>query len=390
MKESINITLSQDEESLRFEENLDEQAKQKIEKYKNVRFMHPTLSNTMSEVLKKYHAMEKGDFLFIAGSTGVGKSILGEQLKLHLLSQEIDLMKSDRNYQPVVYQNAYQSDSSNFDFKLFYENVSKKIGDILPNEKQRIEYRQDGSIDISSLKKKKNTAREMRLDIEEGFLRRGTHTFFIDEIQHMLAMRSHEKIKDRMDFIKSFTESANVKIIMIGTYEALQMSGLSAQLGRRNLFVDFPRYKCETKEQLEEWIKVVWECQRRLPLKDKECLVPHYKMLFRFSCGCTGILKKWINLALTDALASSLETITEEILLANRAPINTLDKIASEICEGEKKLMLQNADKLNALYDNANMDFPPHEKEKQSKPRNKQAEGLKPGEQKPKLMKTGR
>jgi len=391
--DSVVASIKKDIESKLLDvlDELSAEDKQKVDEFKDVRFLHPQLSSSFKELLEAYNCMEPGDFILVAGSTGVGKSALAEQFKLHLQKNELEKMEADLNYNPVVYQNAYQSESGSFDFKLFYENISVATGDILINEKQLVEFLPSGAVDVEAFRKKNKTVRQMRKSVENSFERRETHTLLIDEIQHMLSLNGADQLKDRMDFIKSFTESAQVRIIMFGNYDALKMSSLSAQLGRRENLIDFPRYKCLTEQELEDWVNVVWNCQKHLPLKYNDTLVNHYKYLLQYSCGCTGILKKWLNRALIKTLSQGKQEITKSILEATRLPDKKLSQIAREIAIGEKKLEMTGVDEVTELFKGACVDFLSDDCEEEQEPaKPKKKTKKKPGEQNPKRHKVGR
>jgi hypothetical protein len=143
---------------------------------------------------------------------------------------------------------------------------------------------------------------------------------------------------DQMDCLKSLASLTSTVHVLVGTYELLGLTNLSAQLSRRSLDIHFPRYRADCAQEVEIFKRVIMTFQSHLPLLEEPDLVSHYPYLYERSAGCVGILKNWLNRALTVALYGEHKTLTLAHLEQTAEPIRKLLRLAREIKEGETAL----------------------------------------------------
>src|SRR5207302_457486 len=126
--------------------------------------------------------------------------------------------------------------------------------------------------------------------------------------------------------------------VLVGTYELLGLTNLSAQLSRRSIEIHFGRYRAELHDDRLAFKSVVLTFQRHLPVAEEPDLVGAWDALYEGSLGCVGVLKNWLNRALADALAHGAVTLTRRHLDRQALPTRTLLNLAREIAEGEAAL----------------------------------------------------
>jgi hypothetical protein len=126
--------------------------------------------------------------------------------------------------------------------------------------------------------------------------------------------------------------------VLVGTYELLGLTNLSAQLSRRSVEIHFGRYRAESDKDRLAFKSVVLTFQRHLPVAEEPDLVGSWEALYEGSLGCIGVLKNWLNRALADTLAHEAVTLTRRHLDRQALPTRTLLNLAREIAEGEAAL----------------------------------------------------
>ncbi len=162
--------------------------------------------------------------------------------------------------------------------------------------------------------------------------------FIIDEAQHLNRIGSGKLLTDQMNTIKSIAEETGAIHVLIGTYDLLRLTGLSAQLCRRSAQVHFSRYSNFDDDDRDAFASVLETFQRHLPLALAPDLLRFEGYLYEKTLGCVGVLKTLLNDALSKALLLDAETITEEILKECAPPLRDLIEMSSEIAEGERTL----------------------------------------------------
>jgi hypothetical protein len=163
--------------------------------------------------------------------------------------------------------------------------------------------------------------------------------FIVDEAQHLKKVSGGRRLLDQMDCLKSLANLTQTVHVLVGTYELLGLTHLSAQLSRRSLDIHFPRYRPDDPAEVEAFQSVILTFQRYLPLKHEPDLIKHADYLYEGSVGCVGILKNWLNRALGLALATEQSTLTLAHLERTAEPMRKLLRLAREIKEGETALL---------------------------------------------------
>jgi hypothetical protein len=126
--------------------------------------------------------------------------------------------------------------------------------------------------------------------------------------------------------------------VLIGTYDLLDLTGLSAQLCRRTVQIHFSRYNNFDDDDRDAFASVLETFQLHLPLAQTPNLLRFEDFLYEKTFGCVGVLKTLLNDAYSKALRLDAETITEEMLKESAPLTRDLIKMSSEIAEGENTL----------------------------------------------------
>jgi hypothetical protein len=174
--------------------------------------------------------------------------------------------------------------------------------------------------------------------LEQCLRQRRVAVCLIDEAQHLKRLASGRRLLDQMDTLKSLAATTGTMHVLIGTYELLGLTNLSAQLSRRSVEVHFGRYRAAVDKDRVAFKSVLLTFQRHLPVSEEPDLVGLWERLYEGSLGCVGVLKSWLNRALAYAIAHEATTITLGHLDRQALPTRTLLNLAREITEGEAVL----------------------------------------------------
>ncbi len=210
------------------------------------------------------------------------------------------------------------------------------------------------------------TTSDLRRVLEKCFQHRRPRAFFVDEAQHIKKMASGRRILDQMDTLKSLANMTTTVHVLLGTYELLGLMDLNAQLARRSLTIQFPRYYVD---DWKEFTKLLRTFQRHLPFPEEPDLESHADYFYEQCLGCTGMLKTLLNKAAGTALEQGESTLTLEHCKQHAEPPQKLKNMLREIREGEEKLENQKDERYRqelrtmlGLESSALSEKPPEEK----------------------------
>jgi hypothetical protein len=165
---------------------------------------------------------------------------------------------------------------------------------------------------------------------------RRVNVLFYDDAQHFQMVTKAQRLQDQMDNLKWMADVTGTKIVLVGTYDLLNLIDLSGQLARRSASVHFARYHADEPEEFKQFASVVYAFQRHLPLAEEPNLVDRCDYLYDRCLGCIGLLKDWLRRALAQALNQGEETLTEKRLEAG-VDVRKLVAVAKEAVAGEKR-----------------------------------------------------
>lgn len=303
--------------------------------FKNKVIGHDRLLEVDDEILQAIHYPSGISLILVYGPTGVGKSTLRMRLGQKLLAMERDAMVRDPGYLPVAWMDALAA-SRSYDWREHFARALSGAREPL------IDYKTDYSSQMAHKQEQVKHAERSELALRRSFVSCAHHrrmkVFIVDEAQHLNRIGSGKLLIDQMNTIKSVAEETGAIHVLIGTYDLLGLTGLSAQLCRRSAQIHFSRYSNFDDDDRDAFASVLETFQWHLPLAQAPDLLRFEGYLYEKTLGCVGVLKTLLNDALSKALRLDAETITEEILKECAPPLRDLIEMSSEIAEGERAL----------------------------------------------------
>lgn len=301
--------------------------------------MHTRLQRVHTQVMHAIHHPSGSSIILVYGPTGAGKTTLCTGIEKMLIEEAGPEMKERPDLIPVVRVDAVAPESGSFSWADFYERLLLALGE--PMIPDKIDYRtREVARDSSGrLKPRRNRARteDLRWAVEQCLKRRGP-VVLVDEAQHLRKMAGVKQYLQQMDVIKSLSTNSETLWLLVGTYELLDLTDLSAQLSRRSVDIDFSRYRYDVERDLKAFKSVLLTFQRHLPLPVEPNLVKRYRYFYENCLGCIGVLKSWLNRALAAALEHGEETLTDDLLAEHALPERKLVSMVREISDGERRL----------------------------------------------------
>jgi len=301
---------------------------------------HPHLKQAHEQLWRAIHQPGGASLIFVFGPTGVGKTTLRCRLEQQLWEAGQAEIEKDPGHIPVVGLEAAVADADGFRWRDYYKRALAALDEPMINHKVLLDPVPQGRTGLTGGGYRVTS--ELRWALEQALRYRRPTAFIVDEAQHFKRIVGGRRLRDQMDTLKSLANLTTTTHVMIGTYELLGFSQLSAQLDRRSCEIHFPRYHIDIPEEMLAFKRVLLTFQRHLPLTGEPDLVSQAEYFYESSVGCVGVLKDWLTRALAATLEDGKETLTKTILEQQSLPSRKLLRMAREIREGEEMLAANN------------------------------------------------
>lgn len=306
----------------------------KLDAFVGRRIAHPMMKRSLDKLLAMIRNPAGTEIALLCGPTGVGKTTLLNILVAELHRAELEAMKADPGYVPVVSVKAPAPKGANFSWKDFGIRVMDALEEPLMEHKV-------APLQINGIKNARGNHNTLNADevfrVTEQSLRfRKTKLLMVDEAQHMHHVTSGRRLLDQLDVLKSLSNGGSPIILLTGTYDLLNMFELNGQLLRRTTIINFPRYRYEGTE-FQEFLVALKAFQSRLQTDKPTDLIQHAEFLYERCLGLVGILKNHLERALRRSLDRGAACVELEDLNETATDLSSLDQIYREIKDGEKK-----------------------------------------------------
>ncbi|KOP79917.1 TniB family NTP-binding protein [Cytobacillus solani] len=366
---------------------------ERINFFKEYTIQHPRFTEVKSEVIKEINSSDY-NIIMVIGPSRIGKSRMVMELISEFLKSMEEEIILNPGIIPISGMELPNPDLSRFNWKDFYFRVLTALKEPLLNEKIDITNEIIRKEPKKYLKPfRKDTAPELRISLESAFRNRQTRAFLIDEAQHFFKVGGgSDALNVQFNSIKSLSNMTSSKFVMFGTYDLNQVINLDGQLTSRVKEVHFPRYDVRIREDAKYFKSVVYSLQKVIPLEEEPNFLDHTQYLYNFSIGCIGLLKQWLERALSDALNAGDKTITIEHLERNSLNQKKVLTLAKEAIRGEGDFLEKEEDKKELqeiLYGSATISGSQEKENGKSTSSKGERKRSKPGQRNPHRDKVG-
>lgn len=306
--------------------------------FKAKKIGHPSLMDAHESVLSMLRGKAGPEILIVTGPSGVGKSTLLEKLEETLLAENAEQMQLENDFLPVIRLDANAPHQKNFSWKDFYTRLLMKMDETSVQYKLPFGYSMYDLIDMPrDLITRKATSDALQRCVENCLHYRKTRVLLIDEASVMLLKSKGTQPMHLFEAIKSLSINSGAKIVLVGTYQLLEIMEQSAQLIRRSRVVHMARYSNGFKEDREIFANILRSFQAQMPIKNPPDLVKHVEAFYLKCAGCVGILHSLLLAWLEHALKTG-ETSIEEVFLDSLISNFSVKQVLEEAFAGELKL----------------------------------------------------
>ena len=292
---------------------------------------HIKLERVAKDLLRLLCPHNEIGILSLVGATGVGKTTLVVHLINSIIYESKDANDSDSI--PLIYIAIAANGEKSISWTTIYEKILNKANEILIEKKQSSV--NDGKV-MSINPRRFKTLAALRESVESMLTNRKVQLLVLDEAVHLLRFGSYSAI---MDTIKSLCDQSQTKILMIGSFDLIDLATDYAQVARRSEILHFERYYKDRNSDRRQFKILVAKLQKCWPCIEVPNFVAISNELLDVSLGCVGLLKALMLGALSQQLANNGKWHVRMLSKAAKS-VKALEKIRIEIENGEKKALV--------------------------------------------------
>jgi hypothetical protein len=332
---------------------------------KDVPLAHHNFTKAVEEAEMLLFTAQPGEMLFIHGPTRVGKTYLSKELASRIYGSPNPL-SDDVPFATVTAANA--STAGSFSTRAFTRSALTAVRHPMYSN-SRIE--KTVAKFLSSLQRA--TEDEMRDQLVLAMQSRHTEILFLDEMQNTRFVKGGPTAASWfIDSLKCAAYDTSSKIVIIGTYELLPIRDLCSQVIGRSDTVHFPRYKCETLEDVCFWEQTLETYSKNIVFRrDSGSLRDWSERIHQLTFGCFGLLNKLLRSAIAySKLTDCSYFALEHVELAKKDP-REWDAVWRSIEFGEKYLADPESIDLEGLLGNLHKKKTPKKQSEGSKSKGK-------------------
>lgn len=295
------------------------------------RIEHAHFIRAVDELFNAMASVRPGEVVAAAGPSRVGKSLAVAEALKRICGTSAEPGSSQFPY--VLVEAGNTSDGGAFSTKAFMWDACKAIqhpiyGSPMPNDP-------DGN--KLHMRIHRTPESVLRSGFEHATSAMGTQFFVIDEAQHFRYVAGRGRAEAFLNSLKCLANKTGMVLVLVGSYELLDMLCLAPHMIGRQVTVEFPRYRNNLPHDRKAFKGVLAAWSQLLPFEQPDTSLLTWKdFLYDQTFGCVGLLSIWLRAALASAISANEPTFTLAALHRTRMPFGLKEAIAREITRGEQ------------------------------------------------------
>jgi len=277
--------------------------------------------------------------LVVLGGTGAGKTTLREQIQEEIVTRLSGALAADRSTIPFVTGETICNPRVGVDWAGLFQAWLSSGSDILIERKITPDnFEKPGSLPT------------LHRAVMHMMRYRKPAIAMVDEASVLLGVRSKKSsgsLETNVNYLRGICNISQTHLGFFGDYKLSELMQISGQLNRRIHYAHLPPYP----DACADFKKVLQDFERGFAKAGFEAeLEGEAELLFAGSCGCVGILRRWLMEAHISTRRSRV-AITREVLVETAFPSAVLNIWRNELAEGAQRVAWMRSEAPQQLFD---------------------------------------
>lgn len=299
-----------------------------VEALKALRIEHRNFRCAVRGLQARMFATKPGEIILVVGPSRVGKS----EAVREAIRQALGITFPADTMPAVIVEAENASTNGEFSTKAFMRDGCQAIrhpiyGVPVPDDPWG--YKSDALIH-------KTSEQMLRNAFERGLIHLRARYVVFDEAHHIRYLRGgHESATAVLESWKNLAFKTGTVLILVGSYELLDLIAAAPHLIGRGRPLEFPRYRADSYDDVVEFEKLLRAMNSVVRCEAGASLSSWNEFIYTHSMGCIGHLSIWLRTALGEMLTRGQSDLSLDILKAARLPSELEAKILRETLAGE-------------------------------------------------------
>ena len=326
------------------EELLNASSDERMRFFANCFVEHKNLSIAVDTAMRHITSPEPEKLIVVCGPSGIGKREFIREITRRISDPEEYRLYNIPGSIPIVSVEARAPEEGSFKFSSLWMDALKIMHEVRSGKRVRFENDEEEGSNGQKIITTKAIKADYQYILHRTLFHRHVKAFIINESQHMCRVATEKKANWSLDVIKSLANESETAIILVGTYDLLNILQASAnfvdQIHQRTHIVDFARYHEYDPEEIQCFGKTAKRLINYMPFEeiDRKLVDRNWKHLYMYSLGRIGTLKRWFLRAYSYAIEQQAKSLSMDHLEATRNSGNQIKMELKAIVDGEVNL----------------------------------------------------
>ena len=304
-----------------------------LELLENTKVLHPNYEHCRNRLAAACTSILRGELVVLIGPSRVGKSRSVQDA----LGLRLPIEPDEHSHMRVVMVEAgNDSKGGEFSTKAFMAECLRAIRHPIYG----VADEDDPWEERLQAKLFRTPEGTLRAAFRRALELRHTEYFVIDEGHHVRYAPGGDAAAARiLDSYKVLASRSNIKLVLAGSYQLLDLLALAPHLLGRQHPIEFPRYRAESRADVIAWQQILQAFSKCIVFSEGESLRDWNRYLFEGSQGCVGQLLRWLRATLAVLKSEGAAYLTRQSLEGARTPAAQELAILAEIVAGERHLL---------------------------------------------------
>lgn len=289
---------------------------------------HFYFENTQKQINLFLKTASAGEMLFVEGPRDVGKKTAVQHVVRDFANGMLDADPENDQIMPVISLTAPPLGEPKYYIRTFLNNWIEELVPQSADILLKLALQDREIIDVSQSDDRRYARVKTLLKGRE------TKVVVVHEAQRLTEFDLARRLSKSCVFevIQSIAEEVGCLVIFTGQFGSFDSERVTSNVIAASQIVDFPAYYFSYQEDCGDWGDIIETIKGELPQPFRKSFKDMEGHIMVGSLGCVGLLKKWLNKAVTLKMSGGYSDISfSECLQKTQPDLECLDLLSGDL-----------------------------------------------------------